>query len=124
MIDILNYVFLGSIIIFIFAIIFTSKNARNKFNLLDLISNANGSASLTRILQLTAGVTGTWVIIKITLAGTLTYDMFGIYLAAMGISEGYNKWVQSKKDSLRLQATNRDWKVCIGDTGKTRAMND
>lgn len=99
MIDILNYAFLGSIIIFIFAIIFTSKNSHNKFNLLDLISNPNGSASLTRILQLAAGVTGTWVIIKITLAGTLTYDMFGVYLAAMGISEGYNKWVQSKKEN-------------------------
>lgn len=94
----LTYGFLIAIILFIIAIILISINTKSKFSLIDMLSNPDGSASLTRILQFSAGVTGTWVIIKLTLAGTLSYDMFGIYLAAMGISEGFTKWIQAKKN--------------------------
>ena len=97
-----TYGFILAIVVFIIAVIVVSKNPKSKFSILDLISNADGSASLTRILQFSAGVTGTWVIIKLTLAGTLSYDMFGIYLAAMGISEGFTKWVQLKKDATNV----------------------
>jgi len=91
-----TYAFLLFIVVFIIYVIKVSKNSDFNFSLLDLISNPDGSAYLTRILQFAAGATGTWVVIKLTLAGTLSYDMFGIYLAAMGISEGFTKWIQAK----------------------------
>ena len=97
----LTYGFLISIIIFIITILIISKNTKNSFNLLNILSNPNGSASLTRIFQFAAGVTGTWVIIKYTIAGTLGVEMFATYLAAMGISEGFTKYLQSKKDSTQ-----------------------
>ena len=93
----LTYGFLIAITFFIITIIIISKNPAFKFRLIDLISNPDGTASLTRILQLSAGVTATWVIIKLTITGTLGVEMFGVYLAAMGISEGFTKWIQSKK---------------------------
>ena len=34
---------------------------------------------------------------SLPLANSLTVDIFGVYLAAMGISEGFTKWFQSKK---------------------------
>jgi hypothetical protein len=95
--QLLTYGFLLAIVIFIIAIILISRDSRVKYRLIDLISNPDGTASLTRLLQLSAGVTGTWVVIKLTLANTLTVDIFGVYLAAMGISEGFTKWIQSKK---------------------------
>lgn len=92
----LTYGFLAAIIIFIFAVITTSRKEGLPFHWIDLISNPDGTASLTRMLQLSAGLTGTWVIIKMTVAGNLTPEMFGLYLAAMGISEGFTKYIQSK----------------------------
>lgn len=95
--NIITYGFLIAIILFIIAIIAISRSSSNdKFKLINIISNPDGTASLTRLLQLSAGVTGTWVIIKLTLASTLNVDMFAVYLAAMGISEGFTKWIQSK----------------------------
>lgn len=96
--NLLTYGFLIAIVVFIWAILSISRSKSNdKFKLINIISNPDGTASLTRILQLSAGVTGTWVIIKLTLADTLTVDMFAVYLAAMGISEGFTKWIQSKE---------------------------
>jgi hypothetical protein len=92
----LSYGFLLAIGVFIYVVIRFSSNKENKFHIIDTISNPDGTASLTRILQFSAGVTATWVIIKFTVAGTLGTEMFGVYLAAMGISEGFTKYLQSK----------------------------
>ena len=96
--QILNYGFLFLIIIFIFIIFKVSTNKNLKFSWIDLISNPDGSASLTRVLQFTAGITGTWVIIQSTIGKWLTVELFATYLVAMGISEGFGKWLQTKKD--------------------------
>lgn len=88
------YLFLIVLSIFILWRISTSKES--KFNLIHIVSNPDGTASLTRILQLTAGITSTWVIINYTINLKLGTEMFAIYLAAMGISEGFTKYLQSK----------------------------
>ena len=38
----------------------------------------------------------TWTIVKEASGNTLTSDMFTIYLAAMGISEGWSKYIGCK----------------------------
>lgn len=96
--NLLTYGFLLAIVLFIIALIVISRGTANdKYKLIHIVSNPDGTASLTRLLQLSAGATGTWVIIKLTLANTLTVDVFAVYLAAMGISEGFTKWIQSKE---------------------------
>lgn len=91
------YAYLVLIVMLILVLWQASKRPQTKFNLISIVSNPDGSASLTRILQLTAGITGTWVIINYTINLKLAVDMFAVYLAAMGISEGFTKWVQSKE---------------------------
>jgi hypothetical protein len=73
-----------------------SKDSNQKFHWIDLISAPDGTASLTRILQLAAGITGTWVIIQSTIGKWLTVELFLVYLGAMGISEGYTKFLNAK----------------------------
>ena len=92
----LTYSFLIAILSFIFVLWKTSKDDSNTFHWIDLISGPDGKASLTRILQFAAGITATWVIIQATIGKWLTVDIFAVYLAAMGISEGFTKWIQSK----------------------------
>jgi hypothetical protein len=92
----LTYGYLIAIVLLVIVLIKMSVSTSNKFHLIDTVSNTDGSASLTRMLQLIAGVTGTWVILQATAGKWLTVDIFGVYLAAMGISEGFTKWVNSK----------------------------
>lgn len=90
------YAYLILILLFIVVIWQASRDPSTRFRLIHIISNPDGTASLTRILQLSAGITGTWVIINYTINLKLGVEMFAVYLAAMGISEGFTKWVQSK----------------------------
>ena len=76
---------------------FASRNPYCKFDWTDLILDPiTRKASLTRVLQLIGGLTGTFVIVWHTLKLNLTAEMFAIYLAALGVSEGFSKWVQLK----------------------------
>lgn len=93
----LTYGFLIAIMGFILLLWNLSNDKSNRFHWIDMISNPDGSASLTRSLQLAAGITATWVVIQATIGKWLTVDIFGVYLAAMGISEGFTKWIQSKQ---------------------------
>ena len=95
----LTYGFLILIMMFMVVLWNFSKDPKTKFHWIDLISNPDGSASLTRLLQLAAGITGTWVIIQSTIGKWLTVEIFTVYLAAMGISEGFTKWIQAKQKS-------------------------
>jgi len=73
------------------------KNADSEFNIFDyFIDPISKKASITKSLQLLAGLTSTWVVVKLTVAGTLSTEMFFAYMAAMGISEGWNKLVSLK----------------------------
>lgn len=94
--QVLTYAYLFAVATFLFVLWKTSRDDNNKFHWIDIVSGPDGSASLTRILQLVAGVTGTWVVVQATAGKWLNVDIFAVYLAAMGISEGFTKWIQSK----------------------------
>lgn len=94
--QLLTYGFLFAILAFMFFIYRMSQDNNQKFHWIDLISDKEGAASLTRILQLAAGITGTWVIIQSTIGKWLTVELFLVYLGAMGISEGYTKFLNAK----------------------------
>lgn len=76
---------------------FAHKSKESTFNVFDYFTDREtGKASITRTLQLVAGVTATWVIVQFTATGKLTYDIFGLYLAAVGASEAWTKYVAAK----------------------------
>lgn len=67
-----------------------------KLDFADLITKDGRSVSLTKVLQLIGGITATWIMIKLTLSGTLTEALFGLYLTYVGAIEGYSKYVSAK----------------------------
>lgn len=92
---ILSIVFLILIAFFIHSLWRISRDTSNKYHWLDMISDDNGRASLTRTLQFMAGITATWIVIKMTIVSTIKIEYFIAYLAAMGISEAFTKFVQA-----------------------------
>jgi hypothetical protein len=92
---ILSYLPYLVIILLLSYIIWQENRAPNKFHFIDYFSD-NGVASTPKTLQVLAGVTGTIVIIQSSVADHLTPELFGIYLAALGISEGWSRYITSK----------------------------
>ena len=73
------------------------KNKDSSFSVFDYFTDhVTGKASISRTLQLIAGLTATWVIVQFTASGKLTYDIFGLYLIAVGASEAWTKYVAAK----------------------------
>ena len=78
------------------------KSSESKFNAYDyLIDPTTGKASISRTLQMTAGATATWTIIKEASMNSLSVEMFLVYLASMGLSEGYAKYITYKTQSTQ-----------------------
>ena len=68
----------------------------DKLDFADLITKDGRTVSLTKVLQLVGGVTATWVVIKMTLIGTLGMDMFAVYLTYVASIEGFSKFMAAK----------------------------
>lgn len=67
-----------------------------KLDFADMITKDGKSVSLTKVLQLIGGITATWIMVKLTIAGGLTEALFGLYLTYVGAIEGYSKYVAAK----------------------------
>lgn len=95
---ILNYLPQIAIFVSLIAILYSAhKSSESKFNVFDyFIDPSNGKASITKSLQVTAGLTATWVIVKLAMSDNLQVDIFATYMAAMGISEGFSRYIGSK----------------------------
>ena len=76
--------------------LFWRIQADDKLDFADLITANGKSVSLTKVLQLVGGVTGTWVVIKLALANTITGEIFMIYLAYVASIEGFSKFITAK----------------------------
>ena len=88
-----------------------------KLDFADMITKNGRSVSLTKVLQLVGGVTSTWVIIKLTLSGTLAMEMFAVYLTYVASIEGFSKFMAAKyryeeksvKDNFQNESTYRQY---------------
>jgi hypothetical protein len=69
---------------------------KNDLNWNYLISRDGKRVSTTKILQLVGGFTGTWIMVHLTLGGSITWHMFMIYLAYVASVEGFSKFVEAK----------------------------
>jgi uncharacterized membrane protein len=77
-------------------VLFYRIQVSQKLDFTDMITKDGRAVSLTKVLQLIGGVTGTWIMIKLTLTGGLTEALFGLYLTYVGAIEGYSKYVSAK----------------------------
>lgn len=63
----------------------------------DLVtSKGSNNVSLTKFLQLIGGLTGTWMVIYMTLHNKLTYDILLVYLTYVGAIDGWSKYVSAR----------------------------
>jgi hypothetical protein len=74
----------------------------------DMLTKDGRSVSLTKVLQLVGGVTGTWVVVKLALQGGITADIFGIYLAYVASVEGFSKFISAKYNYREASVRDRD----------------
>lgn len=92
--------FLGFFVIFlliIFIYAFWKAQKAQKLDWTDIITKPNtNEVSLTKILQFLGGIVATWIMIKLTLAEKMTWDLFAIYLAYVASIEGYSKFIMAR----------------------------
>lgn len=97
---------LGMLIIICSVLYSAHKNKDSEFNIYDyFIDPATKKASITKTGQTIAILTSTWVVGKLTVAGTISVEMLAVYLAALGVSEGWSKFIGAKygaKDTEQL----------------------
>lgn len=62
----------------------------------DMITSSTNKISLTKFLQLVGGITGTWIMVVMTVGDRLTTELFTIYLTYVGAIEGWSKYVAAK----------------------------
>lgn len=89
---------LGLLLIFVtIAMIFWHTHKIGKLDWSKIITHAGSDEiSLTKCLQLIGGITGTWVIIILTLHDKLTWDMLMVYLGYVAGVDGYSKFMYAK----------------------------
>lgn len=93
---------LSAIMIFLFVVgvvfVFVRAQLKGDLDFRDIITydGPDSRVSLTKVLQMVGGITGTWIVIKLTLSGGLTWDIFVIYLSYVASIEGFSKFVRAK----------------------------
>lgn len=96
--QILSYIPNVGLLFTLALIIFIAHRAKDvNFNAFDyLIDPSTGKASITKTLQIVAGVTATWIVIRLAIHDKLSVEMFVVYLCALGVSEAWSKFVGAK----------------------------
>ena len=72
------------------------ENSTGNIKWVDVVTNHQQRVSLTKLLQLVGGMTGTWIMVYMTLHNLLTTEMLIVYLTYVGAIEGYSKFVAAK----------------------------
>ena len=90
-----------AVAIFLIALFLASRNEESHFDWVDLVMapdqvTGKSKASLTRILQLVGGVAGTFIVVKMTLQSTITFDMFVAYLTYVASIDGFSQFMIAK----------------------------
>jgi hypothetical protein len=53
-------------------------------------------ASVPKILQIVGGLTGTFCVVKMAILGSLTWDIFAVYLAYVASIDGFTRFLLAK----------------------------
>lgn len=77
-------------------LMFWRIQASKKLDFTDILTFDGRKVSLTKTMQLIGGLAATWVVIKMGAVGTLSGEVFGLYLLFIGAIEGYAKYVSAK----------------------------
>lgn len=92
--NLMTVLIIGFIIAIFYTFYIVQKNKLLDFT--DLLTNDGRKVSGTKVMQVIAGIASTWVIIKTGLQGTLSAELFAVYLAYMASVEGFSKFIAAK----------------------------
>lgn len=70
--------------------------SKSSYSLADLITRDGKHLSTTKILQLVGGIVGTFIVIKMTITGLMTWEIFLVYLAYAASVDGFTKAINAK----------------------------
>ena len=93
---------IGLIFILLLIGIWRANRANDiEFDCIDLITSVDQTtgknvASMTKILQLVGAISGTFIVIKLTLQNSLTWDIFATYLTYVASTDGFSKFMLAK----------------------------
>lgn len=93
-INLLSVLIVGIVLGLLFT--FYRIQSSKKLDFTDIITFDGRKVSLTKIMQLIGGLSATWIVLKMGAVGTLTSELFGLYLLFIGAIEGYAKYVSAK----------------------------
>ena len=106
----LVYLTLSNVLIFLFFLMLAAilyglyKRENDKHDIWEwkqLVSEADGKASQTKLMQLIGSITGTFIVIFQTLKDTLNGEIFIAYLAALGLSAGFSRWINKQENKCK-----------------------
>ena len=91
----------GLIAVIAYGLIRAHKDPKSDFEWVHLVTDkdvATGTvrASATKILQLVGGITGTYIVIKLTLQNSIEFEIFAAYLAYVASIEGFSKFMLAR----------------------------
>jgi hypothetical protein len=67
-----------------------------KLEFADMITKDGKGVSLTKLLQLIGGMTATWIVVRMTMQGSLQVEFFVAYLGYVASVEGFSKFITAK----------------------------
>lgn len=79
------------------------KNSQTKLNATSIIVDKNtGEVSLSKIGQLVALVTSTWIVFYLTVTKNITEGYLGLYIATWAASNSINGWLKVKAGTTEI----------------------
>jgi len=90
------YALLLVAMLLVLALIVWRAHRDHHINWAYIVTRDGVQVSTTKVLQVVGGVVATWVIVKQTLQGTLTWDIFMIYLAYVASVDGFSRLLLAK----------------------------
>lgn len=74
-----------------------TRRAEKSLDWTDLVTDkGTNNVSITRLSQLIGLIVGTWVIITLTMSGSITYDVYGMYLSFIIGGSGWSNYLKAK----------------------------
>jgi len=81
---------------------------QDKLEFADMLTKDGKGVSLTKILQLIGGLTATWIVVKMTMQGTLSVEFFLAYLTYVASVEGFSKFITARYGNFEKSTKQKD----------------
>lgn len=123
-INIYGLIILALVLLFMWAVFRANDDPNTDFDWLDLVTAPDPNtginrASATKMLQLVGGITGTFIVVKLTLQNNISFEIFAAYLTYVASIEGFSKFMLAK-----YGVRGEDRTHAVSDRKKSRHYSD